>query len=105
MRRIPLALASLSAVAVAASLVAVPAAQAAPAPMAPSVSLKGTTIERSLFGMHVFNLQDGVFPTVPVGVDPPVGQPDDLVVDRDRAGRRSTGPSSTPPSTPLGATG
>ena len=35
--------------------------------MAPSVSLKGTTIERSLFGMHVFNLQDGVFPTVPVG--------------------------------------
>ncbi len=53
--------------AVVASLVVAPAAQAAPAPLSPSVSLKGTTIARTLFGMHVFNLQDGVFPTVPVG--------------------------------------
>ena len=67
MRRIPFALASLSAVAVVASLVAVPAAQAAPAPLSPAVSLKGTTIQKNLFGMHVFNLEDGVFPTVPVG--------------------------------------
>jgi hypothetical protein len=67
MRRLPIALASLSAVAVIASLVTAPAAQAAPAPLSPSVNLKGTTIDRTLFGMHVFNLEDGVFPTVPVG--------------------------------------
>ncbi len=67
MRRLPIALASLSALAVIASLVTAPAAQAAPAPLSPSVNLKGTTIDRTLFGMHVFNLQDGVFPTVPIG--------------------------------------
>jgi polysaccharide biosynthesis protein PslG len=67
MRRLPIALASVSAVAVIASLVVAPAAQAAPAPLSPSVNLKGTTIQPSLFGMHVFNLEDGVFPTVPVG--------------------------------------
>lgn len=67
MRRIPSALASLSVVAVAASLLTAPAAQAAPAPLAPAVDLTGTTIQKSMFGMHVFNLQDGVFPTVPVG--------------------------------------
>jgi polysaccharide biosynthesis protein PslG len=39
-------------------------AQAAPEPRA---NLKGTVVDRTLFGMHVFNLQNGVFPTVPVG--------------------------------------
>jgi hypothetical protein len=67
MRRPTAVLASLSAVTVAASLVVAPAAQAAPAPLAPAVSLKGTVIKKDLFGMHVFNLEDGVFPTVPVG--------------------------------------
>jgi hypothetical protein len=38
------------------------------APKAPKApNLKGTVVQRSLFGMHVFNLQDGVWPTVPVG--------------------------------------
>ena len=67
MRRHLLALSSLTAVAVAASLVVAPAAQAMRAPLAPAANLTGTTIERSLFGMHVFNLEDGVFPTVPIG--------------------------------------
>ena len=57
-------LASLSAVAVAASIVVATPAQAAPAPMQ---DLRGQTVARTLFGMHVFNLQNGVWPTVPVG--------------------------------------
>jgi polysaccharide biosynthesis protein PslG len=40
------------------------AAHAAPAP---TKDLKGTTVHRDLFGMHVFELQDGKWPTVPVG--------------------------------------
>ena len=35
--------------------------------VAPAQNLKGPVVARSLFGMHVFNLQNGVFPTVPVG--------------------------------------
>ena len=50
-----------------ASPASVPAAQAAPAKKGPRASLKGTVIQQNLFGMHVFNLQDGVWPTVPVG--------------------------------------
>lgn len=46
---------------VAGSVIA-PAAQAAP-----MQDLRGTTVDRTLFGMHVFNLEDGVWPTVPVG--------------------------------------
>lgn len=64
MRRLT-ALASLSAVgALVASVLVAPAAQAAPAPLQ---NLKGTTVQQSLFGMHVFNLEDGVWPSVPVG--------------------------------------
>jgi hypothetical protein len=50
--------------AVSGSLISAAPAQAAPAPQAP---LTGTTVQRSLFGMHVFNLQDGVFPTIAIG--------------------------------------
>ena len=44
--------------------VVMPAAQAAPAPMQ---DLRGSVVKQDLFGMHVFNLEDGVWPTVPVG--------------------------------------
>ncbi len=68
MRRTPALLVSLTAIAaLGATLLTAPAAQAAPAKKDPRASLKGTTIQRDLFGMHVFNLQDGVWPTVPVG--------------------------------------
>jgi hypothetical protein len=67
MRRHLLSLFRMSAVAVAASLMVAPAAQAVRAPLAPTADLRGTTIQRDLFGMHVFNLEDGVFPTVPIG--------------------------------------
>lgn len=63
-RHLTAALSLISLGALAGSLIAAPAAQAAPAPLA---SLKGTTIQRDLFGMHVFNLQDGVWPTMPIG--------------------------------------
>ena len=64
MRRIT-AIASLTVVgALTTSLLVAPAAQAAPAPLQ---DLRGSTVQQSLFGMHVFNLEDGVFPTVPVG--------------------------------------
>jgi hypothetical protein len=49
--------------ALAASVLAAAPAQAA----APAKNLKGTVVDRSLFGMHIFNLQNGVWPTVPVG--------------------------------------
>jgi hypothetical protein len=54
----------------AAALLIAPAAQAAPAqPIArPASQLPaGTVISPKLFGMHIFNLQNGVWPTVPVG--------------------------------------
>jgi len=64
MRRIT-ALASLTVVgALTTSLLVDPGAQAAPAPLQ---DLRGSTVQQNLFGMHVFNLEDGVFPTVPVG--------------------------------------
>lgn len=62
MRRL-LAIASLT-TALVASAVVTPAAQAAPLP---AQNLRGTVIDRTLFGMHVFNLEDGQWPTVPVG--------------------------------------
>ena len=62
MRRI-LAIASLT-TALVASLATIPPAQAAPQP---AQDLRGTTVQQSLFGMHVFDLEDGVWPTVPVG--------------------------------------
>ena len=68
MRRIPALVVSLTTIgALGAALLVAPASQAAPTEKSPRASLKGTTVEQSLFGMHVFNLQDGVFPTVPVG--------------------------------------
>ncbi len=64
MRRLT-ALASLTvSAALAGSLLVAPSAQAA---RVPAQDLKGTTVKQDLFGMHVFNLQNGVFPTVPVG--------------------------------------
>ncbi len=30
-------------------------------------NLKNSVVERNLFGMHVFNVEDGVWPTVPIG--------------------------------------
>ncbi|MCX6432209.1 MAG: glycosyl hydrolase [Actinobacteria bacterium] len=64
MRRMTSALVSLSVIgALAASVLMAPGAQAAPAPLA---NLKGTVVQPTLFGMHVFNLQNGVFPTIPV---------------------------------------
>lgn len=54
--------------ALALSVIAAAPSQAAPLPTrAPALDLKGTVVDRTLFGMHVFNLQNGVFPTVPVG--------------------------------------
>jgi polysaccharide biosynthesis protein PslG len=65
MRRTTSALVSLAAIGtLGAALVTAPAAQSAPAPLS---DLRGTTVGLDLFGMHVFNLQDGVFPTIPVG--------------------------------------
>jgi hypothetical protein len=70
---------ALAAVAVAATTTLTgPAASAAPAPAVSKAVVKpaakpagpnlvGTTVDRSLFGMHVFNVQDGVWPTVPFG--------------------------------------
>ncbi len=75
MRRLPplrtSLLALMSAAAVAATVLAAPGASAAPAPTPRAkplaASLVGTTVDRSLFGMHVFNVQDGVWPTIPIG--------------------------------------
>ncbi len=44
--------------ALAASMAIAPSATAAP---------KNSTVQRDLFGMHVFNVEDGVWPTVPIG--------------------------------------
>ncbi|MDI1289478.1 MAG: cellulase family glycosylhydrolase [bacterium] len=64
----PAALSLLAVTALTASVLASGAAQAAPLPTtAPTQNLKGTTVQPTLFGMHVFNLQDGVWPTIPVG--------------------------------------
>lgn len=48
---------------------AVPAATATPtkAAAAPGATLVGQPVQRTLFGMHVFNVQNGVWPTVPIG--------------------------------------
>ena len=79
MRRLPplrTSLLALAATAVAVTTLTAPSAAAASAPAkapaAPTVrafgtSLVGTTVDRSLFGMHVFNVQDGVWPTIPFG--------------------------------------
>jgi polysaccharide biosynthesis protein PslG len=65
MRRLPTLVASaVLSGALAAALLPTTAAQAAPAPTA---NLVGSVVQPTLFGMHVFNLQNGVFPTVPVG--------------------------------------
>lgn len=60
----PAAVSLLAVSAVAASVIAGTPSQAAPTPLQ---ELTGTTVQRSLFGMHVFNLQNGVWPTIPVG--------------------------------------
>ncbi len=52
--------------AVALSALASAPAQAAPAPVERQ-NLTGQVVQRSLFGMHVFDLEDGVWPTVPIG--------------------------------------
>ena len=79
MRRLPPLRTSLvalaAAAAVAAGVVTAPVAAAAPASVGAkkstakpqAASLVGTTVDRSLFGMHVFNVQDGVWPTIPIG--------------------------------------
>ncbi len=56
---------ALSALAVAGTLVASLAAVAV-APAA-SAAPKGSVVKDDLFGMHVFNVEDGVWPTVPIG--------------------------------------
>ena len=62
MRRLT-ALASLTAVgALLASFVVAPAATARPLQ-----DLRGSVVQRDLFGMHVFNVQNGTWPTVPIG--------------------------------------
>jgi hypothetical protein len=55
---------ALSVIAVAASVAVAAPAQAAPHS---TRSLVGTTVDRSLFGMHVFNAQTGTWPTIPIG--------------------------------------
>jgi hypothetical protein len=71
MRRIPTAVLSvLSATAIAATVFASSPASAAPTPVKPAkplASLVGTVVDRSLFGMHVFNVQTGNWPTIPIG--------------------------------------
>ena len=65
MRRLT-SIASLTAVAIlASSVIAAPADAAKRAK--PRDLLRGTTVQANLFGMHVFNVQDGVWPTVPIG--------------------------------------
>ena len=65
MHRIRRALVSAVAItAIASSLVVSATAQAAPAP---SQSLVGTTVDRSLFGMHVLGVQGGTWPNIPIG--------------------------------------
>ena len=65
MRRFSTAFVSvLASAAVVASLGVTSPAQAAPDTRQ---NLKGTTVDRSLFGMHVFNAQTGTWPTIPVG--------------------------------------
>ena len=64
MRRIAYAL---TASAVAGALIFSAAAPALAAPKDSRQSLVGTTIRPQLFGMHVFNVQDGVWPTIPFG--------------------------------------
>lgn len=67
MRRIP-ALTSLALVgALAVSLVAAPGASASQSSKKNKSSLENTVVQRDLFGMHVFNVEDGVWPTVPIG--------------------------------------
>jgi hypothetical protein len=64
MRRLSV-LTSLSVIgALAASLLVMPGAEAA---KAPRQNLKGTTVQQNLFGMHVFNVQSGQWPSDPIG--------------------------------------
>ena len=56
-----------AAVAAAALLVGASALPAQAAPSGPSPSLVGKPIKKDLFGMHVFNAQNGVWPTIPFG--------------------------------------
>jgi hypothetical protein len=65
MRRIRNVLVSAMAVtAMVTSVIAAAPSQAAPQP---KTDLKGTVVDRSLFGMHVFNVQTGTWPTIPIG--------------------------------------
>jgi hypothetical protein len=64
MRRLTALAAATTAAALSLSLLTTTGAQAAPAPMQ---DLRGSVVKQDLFGMHVFNLEDGVWPTVPVG--------------------------------------
>ena len=48
----------------ASSVIAAAPAQAAPAP---AKSLAGTTVDRTLFGMHVLGVQGGTWPSIPIG--------------------------------------
>jgi hypothetical protein len=63
-RTLSAVLSTLATSAIALSLISAAPAQAAPAPAA---DLKGTTVQRTLFGMHVFNAQTGNWPTIPIG--------------------------------------
>lgn len=66
MRRIrTLASRSVASLAVVGTLAAA-VAIAPTAAAAPTIE-KGSVIDRDLFGMHVFNVEDGVWPTVPIG--------------------------------------
>ena len=68
MRRIRPALVSLIAsIAIVASIIPSSSAQAAPQAPRPAKSLVGFAVDRSLFGMHVFYVQDGQWPTIPIG--------------------------------------
>ncbi|MBK9739093.1 MAG: hypothetical protein IPO93_06210 [Actinobacteria bacterium] len=65
MRRTPLSLVSvLATAAIAASVLASGPAQAAPLP---AERLQGTVVQPTLFGMHVFDVQTGTWPTIPIG--------------------------------------
>jgi len=56
-----------SAIAIAAMATSVIATAPAQATPKPKSDLRGTVVDRSLFGMHVFDVQTGTWPSIPIG--------------------------------------
>ncbi len=67
MRRLPLITLSTIAAVLAGTMVIAPGASAKPTVRPIAETPSGTVIQPQLFGMHVFDVQNGVWPTIPIG--------------------------------------